>query len=134
MKFSPNKRMLLAFTKYGSFDGFPCIFIWDAATLKKLNTLAVSDQELISVDFSPNSNMLLVVSKSGDKENGEFTTTVSIWDFLDGVKDILCKSNLPLSIIDAKWNPFINESTEFVTLSERKYHFWKVTNNLTLQY
>lgn len=37
MKFSPNKKLILAYTSQGIYDGFPCIFIWDAATLKKLN-------------------------------------------------------------------------------------------------
>ena len=38
-------------------------------------------------------------------------------------------------MIDGRWNFFLGEEcNEFVTISERKYHFWKISGNLTLQY
>ena len=60
---------MLAFTKEGKIDGFPCIYIWDAFTYKKLNQIAVNDQEIMAVEFSANSNLLLVISKS---QNNQF--------------------------------------------------------------
>lgn len=71
LKFSQNQRYLMAYTKEGKLDGFPCLFIWDAKTLKKVNQIAINDQEIVSIEFSPNSNMLLVLSKScSSKETG----------------------------------------------------------------
>jgi hypothetical protein len=43
MKLSPSKRYLLAFSKTGPIDGFPCVFIFDSVTFKKLNQIAISD-------------------------------------------------------------------------------------------
>lgn len=40
---SPSKRYLLAYSKTGPIDGFPCIYIFDAVTFKKLNQIAISD-------------------------------------------------------------------------------------------
>ena len=57
-----------------------------------------------------------------------------MWDFLDGHKDILCKSQLPFEILDGRWNAYLGETNEFVTISSRKYHYWKISNNLILQY
>ncbi len=37
LKMSHNFKYILAFTKEGKLDGTPCIFIWDAKTLKKVN-------------------------------------------------------------------------------------------------
>ena len=113
----------------GKIDGLPCLCLWDAYTLKMVNQIAINDQRLISVEFSSRSNMLLVVSQS---DAG--SSCVSVWDFLDGHKDILCRSHLPSEVTDARWNYFLGDSNEFVTVSGRKYHFWKITPNLTLQY
>ena len=42
---------------------------------------------------------------------------------------------LPFHIIDARWNPYIKTSSdEFVTISARKYHYWRVTEQLQMQY
>ena len=43
LKLSPNGRLLLGFTREGRLDGFPNIYIWDAATLRKLNQIAIND-------------------------------------------------------------------------------------------
>ena len=59
---------------------------------------------------------------------------VSVWDFLDGSKDILCKSHIPINVYDGRWNIYQPDSNEFVTISERKYHYWKISNTLNLQY
>jgi hypothetical protein len=61
---SPSKKFLLAYSKTGPIDGFPCIFIYDTVTFKKLNQIAISDAQIDSVEFSGQSNMLLVVSST----------------------------------------------------------------------
>lgn len=80
--------------------------------------------------------MLLVISKSYNNtvDSSDVVSCISVWDFLEGHKDILCKSHLPMNVIDGRWNYYLGDSTEFVTLSERKYHYWKITNTLNLQY
>jgi hypothetical protein len=83
---------------------------------------------LIACDFSKNSNLLLVLSRT------QSITTVAVWDYLDGHKDILCKSQLPIGIVDCRWNLYIGDGLEFVTIGDRCYHFWKMTNNLALHY
>jgi hypothetical protein len=96
----------------------------------KTNQIAVSEPELVAVEFSPNSNMLLVITRSGDHSSG-----VAIWDFLDGHKDVLCRSQIPLRVTAGRWNEYLGtESSEFVTISDQKYHYWKIGGNLTLQY
>lgn len=40
---SPNRKLLLAYTRKGSIDGHPTIIVWDAITLKKLNQIAIAD-------------------------------------------------------------------------------------------
>lgn len=79
--------------------------------------------------------MLLVVSRSlGTDASAGVVSCVSVWDFLEGHKDILCKSHLPLSLVDARWNPFLSDSNEFVTVAARTYHYWKINNSLNLCY
>jgi hypothetical protein len=125
--------MLLAHTSQGIIDGYPCIYIWDAMTFKKLNQIAISEKHLISVEFAPLSNMLLVVSS--DSLDQDAKSTIAVWDFLDGCKDVFCKSQMPRKIVGAKWNPYTSiDVSEFVTLCEGSYHYWRVSNNLQLDY
>lgn len=52
---------------------------------------------------------------------------------MDGHKDIFCKSMVPIPIIAGAWNPYMEDKTsgdEFVTISQRCYHYWKITPNL----
>ena len=39
-----------------------------------------------------------------------------------------------MNLIDCKWNYYLGDALEFVTISERCYHFWKMAPNLALQY
>jgi hypothetical protein len=81
--------------------------------------------------------MLLVLSKSpstSSEDPAGYISQVALWDFLDGHKDIMCKSHLPLNLLDMRWNFYLGDSLEFVTVAERQYHYWKITPNLTLQY
>jgi len=81
------------------------------------------------VEFSNSSNSLLVVSSNGSESNPR--STVAIWDFLEGRREYLAKSVLPFLVIDARWNPYIKTSAdEFVTISQKKYHYWRVTEQL----
>jgi hypothetical protein len=58
-------------------------------------------------------------------------TNISVWDFIDGHKDIFCKSVIPIIIKQSCWNPYIEKNgDEFVTLSDRFYHYWRITENL----
>jgi WD40 repeat protein len=137
LKLSPNGRLLLAFTRHGEIDGFPCIILFDSATLQKMNHISIPDHELVACEFSKNSNMLLVLSKSPSTSSEDptgYISQVALWDFLDGHKDIMCKSHLPLNLLDMRWNFYLGDSLEFVTVAERQYHYWKITPNLTLQY
>jgi hypothetical protein len=43
IKMSPSMRYLLAYSKTGPVDGFPCVYIFDAITFNKLNQIAISD-------------------------------------------------------------------------------------------
>ncbi len=77
--------------------------------------------------------MLLVISKT--YAEGGVVSQVAAWDFLDGHRDILCKSYLPLDVLDGRWNFYLgSECNEFVTIADRKYHFWRISGNLALQY
>tara|TARA_B110000285_G_C15136415_1_gene627277 strand:+ start:2521 stop:3006 length:486 start_codon:yes stop_codon:yes gene_type:complete len=131
---SPSKKFLLAYSKTGPIDGFPCIFIYDTVTFKKLNQIAISDAQIDSVEFSGQSNMLLVVSST--QQGSEATTsTLTVWDFMDGHKDIFCKSMIPIGIEATCWNPYLAKNAdEFVSISDRSYHYWRITPNLQMQY
>lgn len=125
VKMAPNQNLLLAYTKIGPLDGFPQIIVWDADSRRKVSQIAIDDNEIACVQFSNSSNALLVVSTNGNEENPR--STVAIWDFLDGRREYLAKSVLPFIIVDARWNPYIKTSAdEFVTISHRKYHYWRV--------
>ena len=64
LKMSPSGDLMLAYTKVGTLDGFPQVIVWDAKTRKKISQIAIDDSEIISVEFSNYSNMLLVISGS----------------------------------------------------------------------
>jgi len=73
--------------------------------------------------------MLLVISST--KEGEEEMTTLSVWDFTDGHRDIFCKSNLNLKIRESCWNPYLQKNAdEFVTISKRQYHYWRISEAL----
>ena len=74
--------------------------------------------------------MLLVVSSSNQGDE-KLMTNISVWDFIDGHKDIFCKSVIPINVKASCWNPYIEKNgDEFVTLSDRCYHYWRITENL----
>ena len=132
IKMSPSKKFLLAYSRTGPIDGFPCIFIYDTVTFKKLNQIAISDGQIDSVEFSGQSNMLLVVSSTKQGEEA-MTSTLTVWDFMDGHKDIFCKSMIPIAITETCWNPYLAlNSDEFVSISDRSYHYWRITPNLQM--
>ena len=129
---SPDQNLLLAFTKTGPLEGFPQIIVWNANTRRKVSQIAIDDHEIICVEFSNGSNQLLVVSSNANEQNPR--STVAIWDFMEGRREYLAKSVLPFKILDARWNPYMRTSSdEFVTISEKKYHYWRVTETLQLQ-
>ena len=76
--------------------------------------------------------MLLVLSRSPSDTTSDYISQIALWDFLEGHKDIFCKSHLPLKINEIKWNIYIGDSLEFVSIADRQYHYWKITQNLTL--
>jgi hypothetical protein len=59
---------------------------------------------------------------------------ISTWDFLSDSPDIFCQSALPNKIVDAKWNKYLDKQLEFVTMGRNLYHFWEMTENLTLRF
>lgn len=78
--------------------------------------------------------MLLVVSSTKQGEEA-LTSTLTVWDFMDGHKDIFCKSMIPIAITETCWNPYLAlNSDEFVSISDRSYHYWRITPNLQMQY
>jgi len=89
-----------------------------------------------------NSNMLLVISKITKQQcivrystiidsNAVVSCITCVANSLEGHKDILCKSHIPLNVVDGRWNYYLSgESNEFVTIAERKYHYWKISNTL----
>ena len=94
LKVSPDQRYFLAYSQTGAIDGFPCVYIFDPKNFRKLNHIAVNDERIDAVEFSGRSNMLLIVSSC--ERNGETITTLAVWDFMDGHKDIFCESQVPL--------------------------------------
>jgi len=97
-----------------------------------VNEIPIWDYEIISVDFSKLSNMLLVVS-CNKAEGSNARSSIAVWDFLDGRKDFFCKSVVPWKVIDAKWNPYIKTpSDEFMSISATEYHYWRITTDLQM--
>lgn len=134
IKLSPSGRYLLAYSRTGPLDGFPCIFIFDSITFNKVNQIAISDGQIDSVEFSGLSNMLLVVSSTRQGEES-LISTLTVWDYIDGHKDTFCKSMIPIPIKESAWNPYLEKNAdEFVTISDRCYHYWRMTPELQLQY
>lgn len=78
--------------------------------------------------------MLLVVSstKQGDEQ---MISTLTVWDFTEGHKDIFCKSMIPIPIIESQWNPYTQKNAdEFITIADKQYHYWRISKDLQLQY
>ena len=73
--------------------------------------------------------MLLVVSFNGQGDD-KTRTTLSVWDFMDGRRDYFCKSVVPFKVKEAKWNFYLDKADEFVTISDSKYHYWRINENL----
>ena len=67
IKLSPNEKLMLAYSRYGTLDGFPQILVWDAKTRRRVSQIAIDDAEIVCVEFSNASNMLLVVSSNGSE-------------------------------------------------------------------
>jgi hypothetical protein len=129
IKFSPDNKIFMAYTKTGALDGFPQIHMFDSVNFRKKNHIAISDDTIESIEFSCQSNMLLVVSSC--IQNGETISTVAVWDYIDGHRDIFCKSMIPIQIKQSAWNPYIEKNAdEFVTISDRCFHFWRINENL----
>lgn len=133
VKLSPNGDLLLIYTRDGRLDGFPQIIVYNSQTRRKVSHITIDDQEIVAVEFSNYSNMLLVISYNGNDANPR--STIAIWDFMDGRREYLCKSVVPFLVYDARWNPYIKTSSdEFVTISDQKYQYWRITQNLQMQY
>ena len=83
LKLSPNNKLLMAYTYNASIDGLPMIYIWDSTTFKKVAEISINQRIIVSANFSPNSNMLLIVSFD-DTDEDDPNSVVAIWDFMDG--------------------------------------------------
>lgn len=64
LKEAPSGKNFLSYTKTGPLDGFPVINIYDSVNLRQLNSIAVSDEQIDCIEYSVQSNMLLVISSS----------------------------------------------------------------------
>ena len=54
---------------------------------------------------------------------------------MGGRRDFLCHSMIPLQITDMMWDPWNrSKSEEFVTISDYKYHYWKIDRDLQFMY
>jgi hypothetical protein len=86
----------------------------------------------MAVEFSKNSNMLLVVSYNGEDERSQQArSSISVWDFLEGRRDVFCRTEIPVKVTDAKWNPNLSlPSDEFISISSDKYHYWRIKQGL----
>lgn len=73
----------MAYTYNASIDGLPMIYIWDSTTLRKVAEISINQRIIVTAEFSPNSNMLMVVSFD-DTDEADPNSVVAIWDFLDG--------------------------------------------------
>jgi len=132
LKLSPNGKMLMAYTYNASIDGLPMMYIWDSITFKKISEISINQRIIVTADFSPNSNLIMVVSFD-DTDEEDPNSVVAIWDFLDGNCEPLCRSHIPQEIKGASWNYFL-KTLEFATWNDTTYHFWKVSDDLVLQY
>lgn len=63
--------------------------------------------------------MLLVASSTRQGEES-ILSTLTVWDFVDGHKDVFSKSMIPIPIVASQWNPYTQvNADEFVTISHR---------------
>lgn len=42
-KLSPDGRLMLVYTKFGTIDGFPQIIVWDTTSRRKVSQIAIDD-------------------------------------------------------------------------------------------
>lgn len=83
LKLSPSGKLLMAYTFNASMDGLPMIYVWEVANFKKVAQISINQRIIVGAEFSPNSNLLLVVSFD-DTDEDDPNSVVAVWDFLDG--------------------------------------------------
>jgi len=134
IRYSKDEGFIMAFTRVGTINGYPSVIVWNTKTKRKESVFAVEDTEIINAEFSKNSNMILVASWNGDSKNP--LSTVSVWDFMNGRKEVFCKSVIPWKINEICWNGYETaDSSEFCTLSDQVYHYWQIRDyDLALKY
>ena len=76
--YSPDGKVFIAWTCIGEHDGFPIINVYDKVSIRCQNTIAVFDEQIEAVEFSTQSNMLLVISRN--KQSSEIASTLTVWD------------------------------------------------------
>ena len=122
---SPNQKYLLAYTKTVKVSPRPILYALDSSNLKLLSEFVIQGFKIVDVDFSPNNNLLLVVS------NDKNSSIISICDFFKG--EILVSKVYNKTAVCAKWNP-CTTLLEFIVCHERNYTLWNVTKELVMTF
>ena len=125
---SPNHKLIAAFTHHAIYTGSTSVYIIGTEKWNTIAHISISQPSISSVAFSPNNNVLLILSSSND-------TSESMLHFYDPISpELLLRSALPYPLTAALWNPFSASELEFVVMSGAKYEFWMLTPELNLQY
>jgi WD40 repeat protein len=113
---------------------YPHICFWDVKEgFKFLNKTTLKHNRIIECEFSPMSNMCLIISNyqiilGSNKDSESF---ISILDFKNN--EILVTTIMSVGYKLLKWNSYL-KNLEFCTLSDKLYTFWRVNTDASLQY
>jgi len=126
LSISLNKKFIGAYTKQSMYTGSTSVYILETESWKSISHITIPHPTIHSVSFSPNNNILMVLSG---------TDSDSVLHFYDyKAPELLFHSALPGASITAQWNTCSETGLEFVVMDSKKFDFWLLTPELSLQY
>lgn len=102
------------------------LFLNQKNKIKPISKTLIKQKYLHSIAFPSSNNFIIFLSSNSSQE-----TYISLLDFT--YSEILTTTVLPGFVLDLKINPYLN-TNEFVSYSDTFFTFWRVSEDLVLQY
>lgn len=126
---SSNSKYIVATMDAARSEPSSGFSVYDGRTQTRLHSTRINSAEkMIVSEISQKEDHLLLVFKSFDTDY----SYIQVWDILNNKR--MVESAINDVMVAGKWNPYGIHLNEFVTISESKIYFWRLTRNNTLQY
>lgn len=124
---SPNHKLLAGYSRQAMYAGSTSVYVVDTQSWATISHITIPQPTIRSAEFSPNSNILMILTTGVQSDS-----TLHFYDPL--APELLVRSAVPHLLTAATWNTFSSSGLEFVVMNDKKYEFWRLTPELTLQY